>query len=238
MNDMSLESPTAQQPSIPEPPPSGSTVGPRLQPEDRRRHLLDTARSIVQEQGLAALSMDGVATQAGVSRALVYTYFNSRSGLIHSLWEEVASLWDVAPMPPFEEMLESGTLRELFDQRLEENTRWYFDQIEHSGLLFHRLMSEPVLEDSVEKARKQIQANNIAWWSRLVEAMGVDAERAVVFSSLINSVNTTLWSLFVRGDAPREVIEDIFFLTCRTTLDALLAAPSSTSSDSQGVPPC
>ena len=212
------------------PPPSVSvtgSVGPRLAPADRRRHLLGVARSIVETRGVTALSMDNVAAEAGVSRALLYTYFDNRPGLIRALWDEVGTMWDIEPMPPYEEMLGSSTLRVLFDRRLEENTRWYFDQIEQSGLLFHRLLSEPLVEASLEQARNRVQTNNIEWWARLVEAMGVDVERAQVFSTLINSSSQAMWGLFARGEAPRTVIEDLFFRSCRTTLDALLGEVAS-----------
>ena len=116
--------------------------GARLPPDDRRRHLLNVSRAIVEENGVGALSMESVAARAGVSRGLVYKYFGNRTGLVGILWSEVAALWNVEAMPPHEELVGSGSLRELFDNRLVENTRWFFDQVERSGLLFHRLQSE------------------------------------------------------------------------------------------------
>lgn len=41
---------------------------------------------MVEARGTAALSMDAVAQEAGVSRALLYTYFDNRSGLLQALW--------------------------------------------------------------------------------------------------------------------------------------------------------
>ncbi len=202
--------------------PKTAAVGPRLAPDDRRRHLLEVARRIVEAEGVAAVSLEKVAAEAGVSRALLYTYFDNRPGLIRALWDEVASLWDVDPMPPYEGMLQGSTLRELFDRRLEDNTRWYLDQIEQSGLLFHRLMSEPHVEVSIDDARKRVERNNIEWWARLVEAMGIDAERAQVFSTLVNSSSQSMWGLVARGEVRREVIEELFFVSVRATLDALL----------------
>ena len=206
---------------------SGSTstskvVGPRLSPDDRRSHLLGVARSLVEARGVAALSMEAVAAEAGVSRALLYTYFDNRAGLIHALWSEVSNLWEIEPMPAFEELLGSSSLRDLFDRRLEENTRWYLDQLDQSGLLFHRLLSEPLVETSLDQSRKRVETNNVQWWARLVEAMGVDTESAFVFSSLINSSSQAMWGLFARGEAPREVIEELFFMSCRAGLDRLL----------------
>ncbi len=212
-------------------PAVATTVGARLSPEDRRRHLLDVSRAIVEENGVGALSMESVAAEAGVSRGLVYTYFSNRAGLVDALWNEVAALWKVEAMPPHEELVGSGSLRELFDDRVVSNTRWFFDQVESSGLLFHRLQSEPVLESSISEVRKRVEQDNIEWWARLVEAMGVDKDRALVFSALVNAPSHVMWSLIAHGQASREAIETVFFLTCRAGLDQLLAADDAIASE-------
>ncbi len=197
-------------------------VGPRLTPDDRRRHLLDVARSIVESDGAAALTMDTLARAAGVSRALAYTYFENRSGLLQALWNEVAALWNVEPMPPVDELITETPPRQLFEDRLVANTRWYFDQIEQGGLLFYRLVSEPSLDTSVEVLRKRVQRDNVAWWARLLETMGIDSQRALVYSSLLNGTSEITWELIARGLADRAVIEEVFFLSSRLTLDGLL----------------
>lgn len=205
-------------------PAGAATVGARLSPDDRRRHLLEVARVIVEKNGVGALSMESVAAEAGVSRGLVYTYFSNRTGLVDALWHEIEPLWNVEAMPPHEQLLGSRSLRELFDDRVVSNTRWFFDQVESCGLLFHRLQSEPVLESSIAEVRKRVEQDNIEWWARLVEAMGVEKERALVFSALVNAPSHVMWSLIARGQASREAIETVFFLTCRAGLDQLLAA--------------
>ena len=166
--------------------------------------------------------MEVVAGQAGVSRALLYTYFDNRSGLLRALWDEVATLWDVEPMPPVEQLIADSTPRQVFEDRLVANSKWYFDQIEQGGLLFYRLMSEPQLEASVEAMRKRVHSDNVAWWARLLETMGIDNERALVYSSLFNGTSETMWELIARGLADRAVIEEVFFLSSRLTLDRLL----------------
>lgn len=210
---------------------AATRVGPRLTPDDRRRHLLGVARAVVEAEGVAALTLERVATDAGVSRALIYTYFENRPGLIRALWSEVSWLWDIEPMPPYEQLLGSSTLRELFDRRLRENTRWFLEQVEASGLLFHRLMSEPLVETEVDEVRRRVERDNVAWWRRLVEALGVEPERAHVFSTLVNTSSQSMWGMFARGESSSEVIEDVMVLSCTATLDALLAEASSTETD-------
>lgn len=51
----------------------------------RRRHLLDAAGRIAGREGLGRLTMVGVATEAGVSRQLVYEHFADLETLIWAL---------------------------------------------------------------------------------------------------------------------------------------------------------
>jgi len=57
--------------------PSKTTVRSYLAAPQRRDHLLDVAARLVRQGGWAALSMQGLAAAAGLSRQLVYAYFDS-----------------------------------------------------------------------------------------------------------------------------------------------------------------
>jgi AcrR family transcriptional regulator len=55
-----------------------------------RRALLDATRAILEEGGIGAVTMGGVAERAGVTRGAVYKHFDSVSGLISGLFDHVA----------------------------------------------------------------------------------------------------------------------------------------------------
>ena len=57
----------------------------RLSPEDRRNQLLDCARQIILDHGLSTLTMERVATEAGVSNPLIYKYFDTRLQMLQAL---------------------------------------------------------------------------------------------------------------------------------------------------------
>lgn len=57
----------------------------RLSPEERRNQLLDCARQVVLSQGLSTLTMERLATEAGVSNPLIYKYFDTRLQLLQEL---------------------------------------------------------------------------------------------------------------------------------------------------------
>jgi AcrR family transcriptional regulator len=58
----------------------------RLSAEDRRKHLLDCARDLIQESGVSGFTMEALATKADVSNPLVYKYFDTRLELLQELW--------------------------------------------------------------------------------------------------------------------------------------------------------
>jgi AcrR family transcriptional regulator len=58
----------------------------RLSKEDRREQLLDAAVEIVVERGVAALTMEGLAERAGVSKALPYQHFDNAGAVLIALY--------------------------------------------------------------------------------------------------------------------------------------------------------
>jgi AcrR family transcriptional regulator len=46
------------------------------------RQMIDTAESVFAERGYAAASMDDIAERVGVSKPMLYEYFNSKEGLL------------------------------------------------------------------------------------------------------------------------------------------------------------
>ena len=63
----------------------------RLEPEARRRQILDSARGLFEERGYAAVSMGDVAVAAEVTRGLVHHYFGSKRELYLEVVRELLS---------------------------------------------------------------------------------------------------------------------------------------------------
>ena len=57
----------------------------RLRAGVRRDQILDVTRTLAGNHGLHAVTIDGVARAAGISRPVVYEHFGSLEGLLHSL---------------------------------------------------------------------------------------------------------------------------------------------------------
>ena len=74
----------------------------RLPPAERREQLLDSALGIAVDKGFHAVTVDGVARAAGVTRPVVYGLFDDRSALLTALVEraERRVLARLAPVFP------------------------------------------------------------------------------------------------------------------------------------------
>ena len=70
----------------------------------RREQVLDVTARIVDERGFHAVTIDGVAREAGITRPVVYGHFDDLPGLLHALVEReaeraTAQLEAVLPRP-------------------------------------------------------------------------------------------------------------------------------------------
>jgi AcrR family transcriptional regulator len=73
----------------------------RLEPQQRREHLLDTAAAMFAEKPYDDVLMEDIAARAGVSRALMYHYFLSKRDLYAALFKRASDrfLARVSPDP-------------------------------------------------------------------------------------------------------------------------------------------
>ena len=62
----------------------------RMDPETRRSHLVGAAVKAASRRSLAAMTVDDVAREAGVSKAAVFRYFPDRDALVSAVLDEVA----------------------------------------------------------------------------------------------------------------------------------------------------
>src|SRR5436190_6194793 len=74
----------------------------RMSAAQRRAQLLDVTKELVGERGFHGISVESVATRAGISRPIVYGHFGDLNGLLEAMLERegVAALAQLASVLP------------------------------------------------------------------------------------------------------------------------------------------
>jgi AcrR family transcriptional regulator len=94
------------------------TVGPRLEPDARRAHLLAVGAAVFGSKAYDEVQIDQIAQQAGVSRGLLYHYFPSKRAFFAAIvqlgYDEILEVTQPDPALPSAAQLQAG-LEAYFD---------------------------------------------------------------------------------------------------------------------------
>lgn len=141
----------------------------RLDPEVRRHSILDATAGLVTAEGLGAVSMERVGREAGVSKALVYSYFASRLGLLSALLDREISTYR-------QEQLQAAEAARDVPDMVRVTTRAYLDHVARKGVLIERLITEPALAKALEASDAQARRSTIQYLATRLNADGAMPE--------------------------------------------------------------
>jgi AcrR family transcriptional regulator len=140
------------------------TVGPRLEPDARRAHLLAVGASVFGSKAYDEVQIDQIAQQAGVSRGLLYHYFPSKRAFFAAIvqlgYDEILEVTRPDPTlsPP---------------AQLQAGLEAYFDYVQSHPHMYRAIFrSAASLEPSVQKV---VHRNLDQQARRILQAMGVSA---------------------------------------------------------------
>jgi AcrR family transcriptional regulator len=143
----------------------------RLPGSQRREHLLDVAAQLVVDEGIDAVTMEGVASRAGVSKGLGYAYFANRDELLVALYDREMSMLDVRVTRAVEA---AASLEDKVRACLVE----WFDHLAERGEIVGRLMRAQPVQGPVEERRKKRSRAIETYWTD-VELAELDIPRGV-----------------------------------------------------------
>jgi AcrR family transcriptional regulator len=142
----------------------------RLDPEGRRRQIVDAAQTVFSQKPYNSVSMNDIARAAGVTRGLIHHYFGGKTQLFGAV---VQSLADLAPS-----QVNAGPDMPLDDVIALGVSAWLDFVAEHRELALTigagMHPDDPALQTIVETAREAIV-------SRIIPNLRVDDEADVRF---------------------------------------------------------
>ncbi len=174
----------------------------RLSPEKRKKLILDHTAEIVARNGVAALSMERIGKEAGISKSLVYTYFENLTELLRTLlMRELKSQRRLQAM--------EAEKAETFEELVRGVTHQYLKYIEQRGLIIERLQAEPSVSGGNDPTAYG-RADAVEYIAKIVSTnfnMPIDLARAA--SDISFGLPATAGAYYLHSDMGRKEVEDI-----------------------------
>jgi AcrR family transcriptional regulator len=181
--------------------PAASRPRRRLAVEDRRDELIAAALVLFSARPADEVTLDDIATQAGVSRALAYRYFGSRGEIYVAAMRTAADKFLTLLDPPHD----STPL-----VRIVEAIHRYFDFVEDHATGFQTLLrGDPASHSGA--VGQMIEEVRAALFGRLVEGMGrkqATPELRMALRTWIAGAEAAALDWLANGDLDRRAVED------------------------------
>jgi AcrR family transcriptional regulator len=189
----------------------------RLPRRERREQLLDVAGRLVADGGVDAVTMEGVAAAAGVSKGLGYAYFTNADDLLLALLErELGTL--------SRRIEDAVRAAEGYEERSRAAIHTWFEAVAEQGPLLGPLLQANVGRGPAEAARKSYYRRMESWWGTYAEReLGVPAKQATIVSAIFIAGTRGLLERWVECRDSRRVLEDTYVRALMGALAALRA---------------
>ncbi len=186
----------------------------RLNRVEREATLLDAAAGIVAEDGVEALTMEGIAARAGVNKALVYRFFTNRDDVLVGLWVRETARFDEAIMAALRGKRD-------FAQKLHAIVEAWLDEVEAGGCLI-RLDAPGAGPSRLAERRKRREEAVVRFLADLIRSTGNISERdAFVMAAALGKGAQGLHALQAHTGWPRRPLVDTFVRLCVGAVESL-----------------
>jgi AcrR family transcriptional regulator len=174
----------------------------RLSPQARKSMILDCAAKLVADEGVSAVTMERLGTEAEISKALVYNYFPSVTVLLQTLLtREYRHLR--------RNQLEVAENADTLEQLVRQVTKVYLSYISDRGLIIERLSLEPSVANSGDpnKYGRDPAVNYLA--EILSDNFNIDIEVARATVDISYGMPTAAGQYLIHHDTSLQTVEDI-----------------------------
>ncbi len=183
--------------------------------EERRRQLFSAAEVILERDGVAALTMERLAREAGISKPVVYSHFDDREALLLALLEDYWSYLDALVTQRVDE---SGS----FEAQLRQSVSAYFEAVSTRGpalrILMHDLSYEPAVELARQNRHQQVEQR---FTRSFRENFGLPKSIAAALAGINRSALEGASTYLLRNEGRREDVENTYVSFVLGGLEAL-----------------
>ena len=174
----------------------------RYSPEVRRSMILDTAARIIVDQGVAGLSMEQISRGAGISKSLMYKYFDNLNDLLSELLHrELKGLR--------RQEIKAAESATTFEELVRNITHEYLKYIGERGMVIQRLQSEPSISD-MHDPTDYGRTSSIDYFAPIVSNhFGLPLDVARALTDISYGIPAAAGEFLLKGEMPIEEVEDL-----------------------------
>jgi TetR/AcrR family transcriptional regulator, fatty acid biosynthesis regulator len=187
----------------------------RLAPAIRRDLILDAAANVLLSEGLTAVSMERIARDAGISKALVYSYFGNQNALLSALLLREYRAFQKEARAAAQKV--SG-----LEAVVRVTTRAYLEHVATRGALIQPLMREPAIAAALEQLESASRPVTAAFFAELIaKERGVDADKALLASQLLMGLTGAAGDHLAQNKADPAALETLVVAMIMASLGGL-----------------
>ena len=183
----------------------------RLDPEQRRRQILDAANALFAERAYDEVSIEDIASAAGVTRGLVHHYFGGRKEVYIALVEQLGAVR--------EERLRRPEGRSARARVSDTVSRW-LDWTEDNRAIYLATMGrgEDIADPDVRRVVTDLVRRAVALLIRFHSDIAEDSPRLRYALECWTGLNRAATRRWLTGEATREATHELIASTLEHVL--------------------
>jgi len=191
----------------------------RLNPSERREQILDAANALFAERGYEEVTIEDIATSAGVTRGLVHHYLGGRKEVYIALLERVGAAREDELRPPV-----GRTARARIEDSVSRWLNW--THANRSIYLGTIAPGEDIADPDVRRAVADLVRRAVALVATFHADIAEDSPRLRYALECWTGLNRSATRRWLRGEATRETTQELLTSTLEHVLRTFGAPPS------------
>ena len=191
----------------------------RLDPAQRREQILDAANALFAERAYDEVSIEDIASSAGVTRGLVHHYFGGRKEVYIALLQRIGAQREQALRPPVGRSARA---------RVADTVSRWLDWTEANRTIWLATMAhgEDIADPEVQRVVSDLVRRAIALLVEFHADIAQDSPRLRYALECWTGLNRAATRRWLRGEATREATQELLASTLEHVLRTFGARPA------------
>ena len=202
----------------------------RLSRAERRDQILDAANALFAEGGYDAVSIEDIASAAGVTRGLVHHYFGGRKEVYIALLERLGALREEQLRPPVGRSARA---------RVADSVSRWLDWTEANRTIYLGTIApgEDIVDPDVRRLVAELVSRAVALVAAFHADIAQDSPRLRYALECWTGLNRAATRRWLRGEATREATHELLAATLEHVLRTFGSPPSGRTPPRTGATP-